>query len=104
MFFNTGQNQHSPLAKKLGCEITVAGGVKTGDYGQSTTTPGLYIVGDATRNVQFAVVAAAEAAEAACATNKALLKADNGYEISRDQGASAGTLMHIPSQEGTKIC
>jgi thioredoxin reductase len=77
MFFNTGQNQHSPLAKKLGCEITDAGGVKAGDYGQSTTTPGLYIVGDATRDVQFAVVAAAEAAEAACAINKALLKRDN---------------------------
>jgi len=77
MFFNTGQYQHSPLAKKLGCEITDAGGVKTGDYGQSTTTPGLYIVGDATRDVQFAIVAAAEAAEAACAINKALLKADN---------------------------
>jgi thioredoxin reductase len=77
MFFNTGQYQHSPLAKKLGCEITDAGGVKTGDYGQSTTTAGLYIVGDATRDVQFAIVAAAEAAEAACAINKALLKADN---------------------------
>ena len=77
MFFNTGQYQHSPLAKKLGCEITEAGGVKTGDYGQSTTIPGLYIVGDATRDVQFAIVAAAEAAEAACAINKALLKAEN---------------------------
>jgi thioredoxin reductase len=77
IFFNTGQYQHSPLAKKLGCEITDVGGVKTGDYGQSTTTPGLYIVGDATRDVQFAIVAAAEAAEAACAINKALLKADS---------------------------
>jgi hypothetical protein len=34
-------------------------------------------VGDATRDVQFAIVAAAEGAEAACAINKALLKADN---------------------------
>jgi thioredoxin reductase len=76
MFFNTGQYQHSPLAKRLGCEITDAGGVKIGDYGQSTTIPGLYIVGDATRDVQFAIVAAAEATEAACAINKALLKAD----------------------------
>jgi thioredoxin reductase len=77
MFFNTGQYQGSPLAAKLGCEVTDSGGVKTGDYGQSSTTPGLYIVGDATRDVQFAIVAAAEAAEAACAINKALLKADN---------------------------
>ena len=34
-------------------------------------------VGDATRDVQFAIVAAAEGAEAACAINKALLNADN---------------------------
>jgi thioredoxin reductase len=57
--------------------VLVPGGVKTTDYGQSTTSPCLYIVGDATRDVQFAIVAAAEGAEAACAINKILLKADN---------------------------
>jgi len=34
-------------------------------------------VGDATRDVQFAIVAAAEAGKAACAVNKPLLKADS---------------------------
>jgi hypothetical protein len=33
-----------------------------------------YIVGDATRDVQFAIVAAAEAAEAACAINKGVVE------------------------------
>jgi thioredoxin reductase len=34
--------------------------------------PGLYVVGDASRDVQFVVVAAAEGAKAAVAINKAL--------------------------------
>jgi thioredoxin reductase len=96
MFFNTGQYQHSPLAKKLGCEITDAGGVKTGDYGQSTTIPGLYIVGDATRDVQFAIVAAAEAAEAACAINKALLKADNLlWDLPKSRRSADSCIFHL---------
>jgi thioredoxin reductase len=34
--------------------------------------PGVYVVGDASRDVQFAVVAAAEGAKAAVAINKTL--------------------------------
>jgi thioredoxin reductase len=34
--------------------------------------PGLYVAGDASRDVQFAIVAAAEGAKAAVAINKAL--------------------------------
>lgn len=45
--------------------------VKTGNLGQ-THLPGLYVVGDASRDVQFAIVAAAEGAKAAVAINKAL--------------------------------
>jgi thioredoxin reductase len=47
------------------------GVVKTGNLGQ-THLPGLYVVGDASRDVQFAIVAAAEGAKAAVAINKAL--------------------------------
>ena len=54
----------------------MAGGVKTGDYGQSTTIPGLYIVGDATRD-SVRDCRRNEAAETACAISKALWKADN---------------------------
>ena len=38
--------------------------------------PGLYVVGDASRDVQFVIVAAAEGAKAAEAVNEALMKED----------------------------
>jgi thioredoxin reductase len=47
--------------------------VKTDRFGH-TGVPGLYVVGDASRDVQFAIVAAAEGAKAAVAINKALQK------------------------------
>jgi thioredoxin reductase len=73
MFFNLGQHQRSSLPEKFGCEFTEAGAVRTGAY-EATALSGLYIAGDASRLVQFAIVAAAEGAEAAFAINTALLK------------------------------
>lgn len=73
MFFTPDQYQASPLAEKLGCSI--AGGVvKTARFQQ--VHPRLFVVGDAARSVQLAIVAAAEGAEAAFAINSALLKED----------------------------
>jgi thioredoxin reductase len=43
-----------------------------------TDVPGLYVAGDANRDVQFVVVAAAEGAKAAVAINKELQKEQNG--------------------------
>ena len=71
LFFTTGQSPQSDLARQLGCAITKAGIVKTDRFGQ-TRVPGLYVAGDASRDVQFAIVAAAEGAKAAVAINKAL--------------------------------
>jgi thioredoxin reductase len=71
IFFSGHQNQQCDLAARLGCEMNRGGAVKTGDLGQ-THLPGLYVVGDASRDVQFAIVAAAEGAKAAVAINKAL--------------------------------
>jgi thioredoxin reductase len=51
--------------------LTRHGLVKTDHLGQ-TSVPGLYVAGDASRDVQFAVVAAAEGAKAAVAINQAL--------------------------------
>ena len=45
--------------------------------------PGLYVAGDASRAVQWAVVAAAEGAEAAYAINQSLLKEDLAAEAGR---------------------
>lgn len=75
MFFSKGQRQASNLAEKLGCEFTDQGCVDTGEY-ETTNVPGLYVAGDASRLVQFVVVAASEGARAAVAINKELIKED----------------------------
>src|SRR4029078_7666797 len=63
MFFTTGQFQRSELAVGLGCEINDKGTVRTGKY-ESTHLPGLYVAGDASRAVQWVIVAAAACADA----------------------------------------
>lgn len=75
MFFTTGQEQRSLLAVSLGCEFNDKGTVSTGKY-ETTHLPGLYVAGDASRAVQWVVVAAAEGAEAAFSINQALIKED----------------------------
>ena len=71
MFFTTGQSQHSALTVQLGCRFNDKGTVRTGPY-QTTHLPGLYVAGDASRAVQWVVVAAAEGAEAAFAISQTL--------------------------------
>ena len=75
MFFTTGQTQRSALATRLGCELNDKGTVPTGKY-ETTHLPGLFVAGDASRAVQWVVVAAAEGAEAAFAINSDLLRED----------------------------
>jgi thioredoxin reductase len=71
MFFSTGQQQASPLARELGCAFTRKGAVRTGAF-EATDISGVYVAGDASRLVQLAIVAAAEGAQAAFAINKDL--------------------------------
>jgi thioredoxin reductase len=71
IFFSTGQKPQSDIPRQLGCELTRKGVVKTDHLGH-TRVPGLYVAGDASRDVQFVVVAAAEGAKAAVAINKSL--------------------------------
>lgn len=73
MFFTTGQVQASRLATQLGCEFNEKGTVRTGPY-EMTHVPGLYVAGDASRHVQWVVVAAAEGAEAAYAISQDLIR------------------------------
>lgn len=75
LFFTTGQYQQSPLATRLGCEFNDKGTVRTGKY-ETTHLPGLYVAGDASRAVQWVIVAASEGAEAAFAINTDLIKED----------------------------
>ena len=76
-FFNTGQHQRSPLAETLGCEFDANGGVCTRDYDVATSVPGVYVAGDASRDVQLVMIAAAEGVRAGFAINRKLL-ADAG--------------------------
>jgi thioredoxin reductase len=76
LFFNTGQHQRSALAEKLGCEFTERGGVQTHEHEVATCVPGLYVAGDASRDVQLVVVAVAEGTKAGFVINRALLAED----------------------------
>ena len=72
LFFSTGQHPQSDLAMRLGCELTARGTIKT-DTLSATNVSRVYVAGDASRDAQFVVVAAAEGVKAAVAINKALL-------------------------------
>ncbi len=63
----------SPLITELGCDLDEKRGVvPTREY-ERTNVPGLFVAGDASRRVQFAVVAAAEGAMAAFAINTEII-------------------------------
>lgn len=71
IFFTAGQHQQSALATGLGCVCNDKGTVDTGRLSQ-TNVPGVFVAGDASRDAQFVVVAAAEGTKAALAINQAL--------------------------------
>lgn len=73
LFFSTGQEPACDLPRRLGCRFTRKGAVKTNRL-EETGVPGLYVAGDASRDVQLAIVAAAEGAKAAFAMNVAMQK------------------------------
>jgi thioredoxin reductase len=75
LFLASGQHQRSDLALRLGCSFNEKGAVDTG-FCEATNVPGLYVAGDASKEAQFVVVAAAEGSEAGMSINKSLLKDD----------------------------
>jgi len=75
MFFGTGQHPQDTLAERLGCLFNRKGTVNTGTL-CDTNVPGVFVAGDASRDAQFVVVAAAEGIKAAVAINKALQHAE----------------------------
>lgn len=84
LFFNTAQAQRSDLPQLLQCQFKADGGVKTNDR-QCSGVEGLYVCGDADREVQFLVVAAAQGATAAVAING---------ELSLEDEATVAPLPH----------
>ena len=75
LFLNYGEREGSELVRMVGCELTDKGTVQTRSY-ERTNVRGLYVAGDASRRVQFAIVAAGEGAMAAFAINNEMLKED----------------------------
>jgi thioredoxin reductase len=71
LFFNTPSHLHSRLMKQLGCRFSDQEGVETGKY-ECTGVPGLYAAGNILRDVQLAIVAAADGARAAFGINQEL--------------------------------
>ncbi|HEV8282829.1 MAG TPA: NAD(P)/FAD-dependent oxidoreductase [Chitinophagaceae bacterium] len=75
LFFVNGYGQQCDIAKSLGCRMNKKGIVITNRL-QQADIPGLYVAGDASKDVQFVVVAAAEGAKAGVSINKELQKED----------------------------
>lgn len=71
IFFITGQHPQRDLAARMGCIINRRGTVNTGNLSE-TNVPGVFVAGDASRDAQFVVVAAAEGVKAALAINQAM--------------------------------
>ena len=89
MFFSTGNHQASRIAVELGCRVTTKGSLWV-DRSQCTNVRGVYVAGDASRDVQFVVVAAAEGAKAAVAINAELQseELERACAAARELGAS----------------
>ena len=73
IFFLNGFTQQCNLAEDFGCEVNKKGVVVT-NLLQQTNTQGLYVAGDASRDMHFVIVAAAEGAKAGVMINKELQK------------------------------
>jgi thioredoxin reductase len=71
IFFTTAQHPRCDIAQTLGCAFNRKGTVDTGTLSE-TNVPGVFVAGDASRDAQFVVVAAAEGVKAALAINQAL--------------------------------
>lgn len=73
VFFVNGYKQQCDLAEAFGCEVNKKGVIVTNRL-QQTNIEGLYVAGDASKDMHFVVVAAAEGAKAGVTINKELQK------------------------------
>jgi len=78
LFVEHGHRVNGELLNQLGCACTQKGAAITNRQ-QQTNVPGVYVAGDASFDIHFVIVAAAEGAKAAVSINNDLLKIDNAY-------------------------
>jgi thioredoxin reductase len=71
IFVQLGERQASPFAVEVGCALGPNATVCAG-RGERTGVPGVWVVGDASHDLQFLAVAVAEGVKAACAINTEL--------------------------------
>ncbi len=75
LFFDTPASGQSKLAESVGCQFDRHGGIKCGAY-EATSVPGVFAAGNIIKDVQLAIVAAAEGTRAAFGINRALTQED----------------------------
>jgi thioredoxin reductase len=75
LFFDTPTRPQSSLAARLGCEFDSRGGIRSTRH-EATSVPGVFVAGNILRDVQLAIVAAAEGCKAAFGINRALTRED----------------------------
>jgi thioredoxin reductase len=80
LFFSTDKYQKSNIAEQLGCNFTENGVIDT-DLNQHTNVPGVFVAGDAAKDIQLVIIAAAEGAKAAIVINKSLQKEERDFKI-----------------------
>ena len=85
VFFVNGYTQQCNLAEAFGCNMTKKGVVMTNRF-QQTNIAGLYVAGDASKDLHFVVVAAAEGAKAGVIINKELQKEYSEKKLSEFSG------------------
>ncbi len=73
LFFVNGYMQQCNIAEAFGCEVSKKGVIVTNRL-QQTNIKGLYVAGDASKDMHFVVVAGAEGAKAGVTINKELQK------------------------------
>lgn len=76
LFFSTGSRQRSDLWASLGCARDDKGGIIIDPVTEESSVPGVFVAGDASRDVLLVSVAIAEGTKAGVAINRALLKDD----------------------------
>lgn len=76
LFVNDGHQVNADLLQQLKCNCTQKGAAITNKK-QETNIPGVYVAGDASYDMHFVVVAAAEGVKAAVAIHNDLLATDN---------------------------
>jgi len=76
LFTHHGLKVNNELTRQLGCRCTSKGAAVTNRH-QETNVPGVYVAGDASIDMHFVVVAAAEGVKAAVAIHNDLLQMEN---------------------------